>query len=270
MLDKLFKKTLDPVKEKEKINKKIEQLEINVLNKRTEIDRLLSAQREYIDKATVKKKEETAKLVQQKELEIEKLKEEIRKMAKLRVVDGKLVEVNDNVPQQAAQQSPAARTMRPEPQQVYQEPVQQRPAYTPQEVARQAQPDIQQPRPAQRPVVVPYTEDDNDPNYPQQEEEVYQQMVQPQRQVPQMQRVQRPQVQQPQYQQPQEQEEIQVVTFEINLSNGKIYTIPVNVQEADIMAKKIIDAIDNQASLMIGTKVINGRFITTFDIRLEE
>jgi hypothetical protein len=260
MID-LFKK--DPTKEKEKLDKKKELLEIQVLNKRTEIDKLISAQREYIEKIAIKKKEETTKLIQLKELEIEKLKEEIRKMAKLRVVDGKLVEVNDNVPQQAAPQSPAAKQMRQEPQQIYQEPVQQRPAYTPQEVARQAQPEIQQPRPVKQPTVIPYTEYDNDPNYPQ--EEVYQEMVQqPQRQVPQMQRVQRPQIQQQEAPQ-----EIQVVNFELHMSNDKIFTVPVALQEADEMARKIIEAIDNQSSLMVGTKGINGRYIITFDLSLE-
>lgn len=254
MLEKLFKK--DPIKEKEKINKRIEQLEINVLNKRTEIDKLISAQREYIEKIAVKKKEETTKLIQLKELEIEKIKEEIRKMAKLRVVDGKLVEIKDDVQQQVAPQSPAAKQVMSEIPQV------SRPAaYTAQEVARQAHPDM--PRPQPRPVVVPYTEYDNNPNYPQEEE--YQEMVQPQqRQAPPMQRV-----QQPQYRQPEPQQEIQVVNFELHMSNDKIFTVPVAIQEADEMARKIIESIDNQSSLMVGTKVINGRYIITFDLSLE-
>jgi hypothetical protein len=50
------------------------------------------------------------------------------------------------------------------------------------------------------------------------------------------------------------------------MSNDKVFELPVPLQEAEAVAMKLNESIDNQVSFMAGTRVINGRYILYYDL----
>lgn len=160
--------------------------------------------------------------IKKKKAKIDKLTEDMKKMVKLELKDGML----------QPKLQPTGDAM---PEKLVGEDL---PPVPPPQMVEPAppQPVVEQPNPfediPQQPVV-------SQPELPQQ--------------VPPQQFVQQPQMQQPQVP--------EVVSVYIRLVEGESVKVNVPGSQIDLMLKSLSEAIDNQSTFPIGTKVLNGRYI---------
>jgi len=173
------------------------------------------------------KTEKIVKDIQKKEKQIESLKEDIKKMAKLALKDGKL-KVADEEEQKVEPGQPG----QPVAEEETNNPFNEEEQYDEME-------EVQMPPPQQ----------------PQYRPQPQQPQYRPQPQQPQY----RPQPQQPQQQYKQQQED--TIDITIRLIEDNQFIVPVFISQVDDFINKVSDGIDNQSTIQINNKIINCRNI---------
>jgi hypothetical protein len=62
----------------------------------------------------------------------------------------------------------------------------------------------------------------------------------------------------------QQSQQLQPIVFEIEVTTGTIYEVPVPVNEVESFVSQLNAAIDNQVSIVVGNRILNGRNIVSY------